>query len=45
MNDILSQVDPIESDYVCNCPVTCKIAAESFVTERVVGSLINRAAV
>jgi hypothetical protein len=41
--DILRAVDAIESDYEGNCRAAREIAAEYFATEKVVGSLMERA--
>jgi hypothetical protein len=43
MEDILRAVDAIESDYEGNCRAAREIAAEYFATEKIVGSLIERA--
>ncbi|MDB6067800.1 MAG: hypothetical protein JWR26_4008 [Pedosphaera sp.] len=43
MDDILQAVDCIESDYDGNCRAAHEIAAEYFSTEKVVGSLMERA--
>jgi len=43
MEDILGAVDAIESDYPGNCRAAREIAAEHFATEKVVGSLMQRA--
>jgi hypothetical protein len=43
MEDILQAVDRIESDYEGNCRAAHEIAAEYFSTEKVVGSLMERA--
>lgn len=43
MDDILRAVDAIESDYAGNCRAAKEIAAEYFATEKVVGSLMERA--
>jgi hypothetical protein len=43
MDDILKAVDAIESDYEGNCRAARDIAAEYFATEKVVGSLMQRA--
>ena len=43
MVDILKAVDAIASDYAGNCRAAREIAAEFFATEKVVGSLMNRA--
>ncbi len=43
MDDILRAVDAIESDYAGNCRAARDIAAEYFATEKVVGSLMERA--
>ena len=43
MEDILAAVDAIESDYETNCRAAREIANEYFATEKVVGSLMQRA--
>ncbi len=43
MEDILTAVDVIESDYEGNCRAAREIAAEYFAAEKVVGSLMERA--
>jgi hypothetical protein len=43
MDDILSAVDAIESDYAGNCLAAREIAAEYFAAEKVVKSLMERA--
>jgi hypothetical protein len=43
MDDILAAVDAIESDYAANCKAARDIAVEYFGTEKVVGSLMERA--
>jgi hypothetical protein len=43
MEDILTAVDVIESDYAGNCQAAREIAAEYFAAEKVVGSLMSRA--
>lgn len=43
MDDILSAVDEIESDYAGNCKAAREIAEEYFAAEKVVGSLMKRA--
>ena len=43
MDDILKAVDTIESDYAGNARAAREIAAEFFATEKVVGSLMERA--
>ena len=43
MEDILTAVDAIESDYAGNCRAAREIAAEYFAAEKVVGSLMERA--
>jgi hypothetical protein len=43
MNDILAAVDRIESDYAGQCRAARELAAEYFATEKVVGSLLERA--
>jgi hypothetical protein len=43
MEDILRAVDAIESDYEGNCRAAREIAAEYFATEKIVGSLMERA--
>jgi hypothetical protein len=43
MEDILTAVDAIESDYEGNCRAAREIAAEYFAAEKVVGSLMERA--
>ena len=43
MDDILAAVDAIESDYEGNCRAARAVAAEYFATEKVVGSLMERA--
>jgi hypothetical protein len=44
MDDVLQAVDAIESDYAGNCRAARDIAAEHFAAEKVVGSLMSRAA-
>jgi hypothetical protein len=43
MDEALAAVDTIESDYEGNCRAARDIAAEYFATEKVVGSLMERA--
>ena len=43
MEDILSAVDNIETDYEGNCKTAREIAQEYFAAEKVVGSLMERA--
>jgi hypothetical protein len=43
MDDILTAVDAIESDYAGHCRAAQEIAAEFFAAEKVVGSLMKRA--
>lgn len=43
MDDILAAIDTIESDYEGSCRAAREIAAEYFATEKVVGSLMERA--
>lgn len=43
MEDILSAIDEIESDYAGNCRAAREIAAEYFSAEKVLGSLMERA--
>ena len=43
MDDIVTAVDAIESDYEGNCRAAREIAAECFAAEKVVGSLMQRA--
>jgi hypothetical protein len=43
MDDILTAVDAIESDYAGNCRVAREVAAEYFAAEKVVGDLMQRA--
>lgn len=43
MEDILAALDAIEGDYEGNCRAARDIAAEYFATEKVVGSLMERA--
>src|SRR5436190_1157204 len=43
MDDILTAVDAIESDYEGNCRAAREVAVEYFATEKVVGSLMERA--
>src|SRR5436190_7822856 len=43
MDDILTAVDAIESDYGGNCRAARETAVEYFATEKVVGSLMERA--
>jgi hypothetical protein len=43
MDDILSAVDAIESDYSANCQAARDIACEYFEAEKVVGSMMERA--
>jgi hypothetical protein len=43
MDDILRAADAIESDYAGNCRAAREIAAEFFASEKVVGSLMERA--
>ena len=43
MDDILAAIDEIESDYQGNCRAARAIADEYFATEKVVGSLMERA--
>jgi hypothetical protein len=43
MDDILSAVDAIESDYEGNCRAAKEIAVDYFAAEKVVGSLMSRA--
>jgi len=43
MEDILTAVDSIESDFEGNCGAAREIAAEYFAAEKVVGSLMERA--
>jgi hypothetical protein len=43
MEDILSAVDNIETDYEGNCRAALEIAREYFAAEKVVGSLMERA--
>ncbi len=43
MDDILDAINAIESDYDGHCRAAREIAAEYFSTERVLGSLMNRA--
>ncbi len=43
MDDILSALETIETDYAGNCRAAREIAAEYFAAERVVGSLMHRA--
>ncbi|MGV8075058.1 MAG: hypothetical protein AB2L11_10945 [Syntrophobacteraceae bacterium] len=43
MDDILSAVDTIESDYEGSCRAAREIAAEYFAAEKVLGSLMERA--
>jgi hypothetical protein len=42
IEDILSAVDAIESDYLGNCQAAKEIAAEYFVAEKVIGSVMER---
>jgi hypothetical protein len=43
MHDVLAAVDAIESDYAGHCQAAREIAAEYFASEKVLGSLMNRA--
>jgi hypothetical protein len=43
MDDVLAAVDAIEADYGANCRAAREIAAEFFASEKVVGSLMERA--
>ena len=43
MDDVLQAVDAVESDYTGNCEAAREVAAECFATEKVVGSLMERA--
>ena len=43
MDDILTAVDAIESDYAGNCRAAREIARQYFAAENVVGSLLDRA--
>jgi hypothetical protein len=43
MEDILSAIDVIESDYEGSCKAAREIAAEYFAAEKVIGSLMERA--
>ena len=43
MDDVLAAVDAIESDYEGSCRAAREVAAECFATEKVVGSLMERA--
>jgi hypothetical protein len=43
MEDILTAVDTIESDYAGNCRAAREIAVEYFAAEKVVGSIMERA--
>jgi hypothetical protein len=43
LEDIITAVDAIESDYPGNCRAAREIAAEYFAAEKVVGSLMERA--
>jgi hypothetical protein len=43
LDDILAAVDAIESDYPGHCRAAAEIAREYFATEKVVGSLMERA--
>jgi hypothetical protein len=43
MDDVLAAVDAIETDYDGHCRAAREVAAEYFSTERVVGSLMERA--
>jgi hypothetical protein len=43
MDDILSAVDTIESDYAGHCRAAREIAAEYFAADKVIGSLMERA--
>jgi hypothetical protein len=43
MEDILTAVDAIESDYEGNCRAAAEIAAEYFAADKVIGSLMRRA--
>jgi hypothetical protein len=43
MDDILSAVDSIESDYHGNCRAAREVAEEIFAAEKVLGSLMDRA--
>jgi hypothetical protein len=43
MDDVLAAVDTIESDYEGSCRAAREVAAECFATEKVVGSLMERA--
>jgi hypothetical protein len=43
MEDILTAVESVESDYPGNCRAASEIAAEYFAAEKVIGSLMERA--
>jgi hypothetical protein len=43
MDDILTAVDAIASDYEGNCQTAREIASEYFGAEKVIGSLMERA--
>jgi hypothetical protein len=44
MEDILAALDAVESDYEGNCRAAREIAAENFAAEKVIGALMDRAA-
>jgi hypothetical protein len=43
MEDILTAIDIIESDYEGSCTAAREIASEYFAAEKVLGSLMERA--
>jgi hypothetical protein len=43
MDDILTAIDAIQSDYAGSCRAAREVADEAFCAEKVVGSLMNRA--